>query len=215
MSGRRRWAHDAERTNLQPEHEDRLRTLGAAAPPSSAESTGLRRSQHFSPLTQPPRTVPNRTPNHPTDGPARPDRRAEAQLTGASRWQVGRPQPRCFAGRLAAHSLDAEDLGSFRIDRDVHPLAVGGGMEGLNAFLPDWWLKTPTESADDPPKPDRGHYPYARPLRGGWRKQSMGRGSQPLKMNTSVKSSANNVAIAVIVTKISPKQRKRCEGRTL
>ena len=53
-------------------------------------------------------------------------------------------------------------------------MVVGGGMEGLNAFLPDWWLKRPTDPADDPPRPDSGHYPYARPLRGGWRKQSDG-----------------------------------------
>ena len=43
----------------------------------------------------------------------------------------------------------------------------------------------------------------------------MGRGSQPLKTNKNVKSSANNVAIAVIASKISPKPRKRCEDHTL
>jgi len=91
-----------------------------------------------------------------------------------------RPQgtgPRCCPYGLPAWEpgpAGADNLGSLRIDREVRPLVVGGGMEGLNAFLPDWWLKEPLDTADDPPKPDSGHYPYARPLRGGWRKQSNG-----------------------------------------
>jgi len=60
-------------------------------------------------------------------------------------------------------------------------LVVGGGMEGLNVFLPDWWLKRPTDTDDEAPRPDTGHYPYARPLRGGWRKQSDGKWESTLE----------------------------------
>lgn len=47
-------------------------------------------------------------------------------------------------------------------------------MDALNVFQPDGWLRRPANPDDDPPKPDTGHYPYARPLRGGWRKQPDG-----------------------------------------
>ena len=52
-------------------------------------------------------------------------------------------------------------------------MVVGGGTEGLNVFMPDWWLQKPKEPLDNP-QPDTGHYPYARPVRGSWKKQSDG-----------------------------------------
>ena len=53
-------------------------------------------------------------------------------------------------------------------------MVVGGGTEGLNVFVPDWWLQRPKEPPDES-QPDTGHYPYARPLRGGWKQQSDGK----------------------------------------
>lgn len=74
-----------------------------------------------------------------------------------------------------APTPSAEDLGSWRLYREVIPMTVGGGMDGLNAFLPDGWLRRPTDTVDDSPEPDTSHYPYARPLRGGWQKQLDGK----------------------------------------
>jgi len=70
----------------------------ARCPISSAESTGLHRSHRFSPLMQPPRTVPNRTPTmQHMDQPPCP-----RSLLGRRRRLKGRAaMPRAWTGHVA------------------------------------------------------------------------------------------------------------------
>jgi hypothetical protein len=52
-------------------------------------------------------------------------------------------------------------------------MVMGGDLNALNTFPITWWTGRPDQESE-PDNHLEGHYPYARPVRLGWKQQSDG-----------------------------------------